>query len=485
MSVRSAAFWAALSQYIGFALQFISSVIIARYFLDPAEVGVFSVAFSAAAIVHGLQDFGLNRYVVGAREMGDREIRLTFSVSIAVAIFITGTILLIANPIASFYDNQDLFLIISVIGISYIFIPFTVVPLALLQRNMDFKSYSFVDIGSNIVSVTVTILTAWYGFSSAALAFGVLAYQFSRAALSQYFNPIFRIWPPTYKGTAEIFRYGLSSSLLSLTGSVASRAPDLIIGKVISDAALGLYGRATGLALQFRLLVGGPIASVFYPSLARARDRGEHLGDHYLRLTAALCAVTWAAMAGLAVASEPLILTVYGERWAETAPILVWIALAQIFFIAVPMQIEVGYLLGSWRRVIELTIIDAVISIALLAFAAQHGLIWVAISRVAHGAIWWLIHSIFVQRLVKFRWRDLFMIYVQTGIAALAAVIPLLAAYYLWMPPSEMSFALLALLSLLGVGLWYLALCAVRHPSAADLRELAVQQFRRFTKPAA
>src|SRR5690606_14186684 len=31
MSVRSATFWAATSQYVGFALQFASSVIIARY----------------------------------------------------------------------------------------------------------------------------------------------------------------------------------------------------------------------------------------------------------------------------------------------------------------------------------------------------------------------------------------------------------------------------------------------------------------------
>ena len=69
ISLRSATLWAAVAQYSGFALQFVASVIIARYFLGPAEIGVFSVAFSAAALVHGLQDFGLTRFLVGEPQL--------------------------------------------------------------------------------------------------------------------------------------------------------------------------------------------------------------------------------------------------------------------------------------------------------------------------------------------------------------------------------------------------------------------------------
>lgn len=102
MSLKSATMWAAIGQYAGFVLQFAASVVIARFFLDPAEVGVFSVAFSAAALVHGLQDFGLNRFIVGAKRIDDRLLRVTFTVSVAVALFITGTILLLARPLADF-----------------------------------------------------------------------------------------------------------------------------------------------------------------------------------------------------------------------------------------------------------------------------------------------------------------------------------------------------------------------------------------------
>ena len=473
MSLKSATVWAAISQYGGFALQFAASVIVARYFLDPAEVGVFSVAFSAAALVHGLQDFGLARLVIGAREFGDAMIRVTFTVSVAVAAFIVVAILLLARPIAAFYENEALYTISVVIGLSYVFIPFSVVPLAMVQRALDFRRYAFVEIACNVVSVTVIIVAAWMGYSSLSLAIGVFAFQLTRAVASQLVNPIFRVFPPSLRGSGEVFRYGGWSSLLSITGSIASRAPDLLVGKMIGEAALGLYGRATGLALQFRMLVGGPIGAVIYPSFARARERGEDISDHYLRLTAALCAVTWAAMAGLAVASEPLVLGLYGERWAGVAPLLVWIALAQVFFIAIPMQIDIGYLLGGWGRVISLTLADAAISIGLLYYFAQYGLVWAAISRVVHGAIWWIIHAAFIQSLVGFSWRALFAIYAKTAIGALAAVAPLLLAYSLWLPPDRMGLFPMVALSLVGVACWYGALVVVRHRSAGDLADLA------------
>ncbi|MXO65205.1 oligosaccharide flippase family protein [Altericroceibacterium endophyticum] len=479
MSVRSAALWAASSQYFGFILQFISSVVIARYFLGPEEFGVFSVAFSAAALVHGLQDFGLNRHIVGARQLGRKQIRQSVSISVVVALFIAVVIMAMAWPLALIYGNDDLVAITLVIGVSFLFIPFSVTSTALLQRDMDFRRCAFVDIGSNILNVTVLIGSAALGYSSLSLAIGVFSYQMSRAILAQYFRPIWRDLRLTYRGSFSMFRYGLSSSLVSLTGSASSNGPSLIIGKMISEAALGFYGRATGLALQFRLLVGGPIGAVFYPSLARARDRGENLGDRYIALTAALCAVTWAAMAGLAVAAEPLILIVYGDIWRETAPVLFWIALSQIFFIAIPMQIEVAYLMGGWKKIIWLTLAETIISLLLLAIFARYGLVWAAMSRMLHGVIWWMLHAFFIRRLVGFSWRSLLTVYAKTALAALVAVVPLLAGYRFWMAPADMTLIPLIALSCGGVVLWALALHFVRHPSAADLREIGLGLIRK------
>ena len=62
--------------------------------------------------------------------------------------------------------------------------------------------------------------------------------------------------------------------------------------------------------------------------------------------------------------------------------------------------------------------------------------------------------------------------------AAFAAVVPLLVSYTLWRPAIETPLAALALLAGAGVALWYTTLLAVRHPSAADLADVALGKLR-------
>ena len=61
MSVRTAAAWAITSQYASFAIQFVTSVVLARWFISPADLGLFSISFAAVTLVAFLQDFGVTR----------------------------------------------------------------------------------------------------------------------------------------------------------------------------------------------------------------------------------------------------------------------------------------------------------------------------------------------------------------------------------------------------------------------------------------
>ncbi|MFD2782751.1 hypothetical protein ACFS32_18750 [Novosphingobium pokkalii] len=49
---------------------------------------------------------------------------------------------------------------------------------------------------------------------------------------------------------------------------------------------------------------------------------------------AAYTGVTWPAMAGIATLAQPLILALYGPRWVAAAPLLRWVALAQLCYIS-------------------------------------------------------------------------------------------------------------------------------------------------------
>ena len=85
-----------------------------------------------------------------------------------------------------FDQGMTLFTITLMIGISFIFTPLAVVPMALVQRDMDFRKTAFVEGGAHLVNALVSIAAAWQGYSAMSLAFGVFAYQFTRAAQDEY-----------------------------------------------------------------------------------------------------------------------------------------------------------------------------------------------------------------------------------------------------------------------------------------------------------
>jgi O-antigen/teichoic acid export membrane protein len=473
MSVRSAAIWSMAAQYVAFAVQFVVSVIISRYFLSPADFGVFSIALSAAMLISVLQDFGIARYVAGEPNLSAEQIRTCFSVSIIFAFTIGVAILGVAWPVSNFYGDAALFPLLVIIAGSYLVIPFGIVPSALLSRNMAFRGLFFVNVGGALVNGVVAIALAAAGYAALSLAWALVAQAIVRAILAQWISKTPIPWPMTLKGARPILQFGSASSILFVSGAIGTRTPELIIGRILNMAAVGLFGRATSLTGQLRMLVAGAIGGVFYPAFARIRDRGDALGPPYARVVAGYCAVLWPAMAALAVAAEPLVLMLYGERWLGVAPLVRWIALAEIFLIAVPLHVELPILLGKIGPLIRYNIADTIVSIGLLMLAATWGVEEAAMSRVGYAVIWVALYAGFIQKLVVIDWIVLITLYLKSAVATVAAVAPLLLGYWLWVAPTEMKFWQLLVLSITGAILWLITLIVIKHPAASEIHAIA------------
>lgn len=464
MSVRGAALWSMSGQYLVFAAQFATNVIIARFFLSPEEVGLFSIALAAAMMVSVLQDFGITRYIAGEPNLSDAQIRTCFSVSILFALGVGLAILALAWPAARFYEDARLLPLLVVVAGSYLLVPFAIVPAALLQRDLDFRSLFYVNVGSAFAQAAVALGLAAAGFSALSLAWAAVAQQAARAIIGQWRSGRRPGFPLSLDGARPILRFGSGASLLYMTGALGTRTPELIIGRLLSIAAVGLWGRAMGLAGHLRQLVSGAVGSVFYPAFARIRDSGEDLAPPYLRVVAGYSATTWPAMAFLAAAATPLVLMLYGERWAAVAPVLVWIGLSEIIFTALPLHMDMPILLGRMRRLLQLNILDTIASIGLLVLACLWSLEWAAASRIGYALAWFAIYAGFMRGLVGFRWRDMLGVYAKSMAATLATVAPLLLIYWGWKGPAETGFLELAAAALLGCLAWLLVIFLVRHP---------------------
>lgn len=470
MNLRRSALWSMATQYGSFVCQFASSVIISRYFLLPAEVGLFSIALAAAMMAAIFQDMGISRFVTGQPEMREAHVRDYAGVAVGMGWLVAGGVALAAWPIAWFYHEPGLAPLMLIIAAAYAALPFAIVPAALLTRAMDFRVLFFANTGSAVIGAAAGIGAAAAGAGPAALAWGMLAQTLVRLAVVQIACPVWPRRPRERDAVQPMIGFSGASFVLSLSGAIGMRSQDLIVGHLLGLFATGIFTRATALAGQLSTLVVGAINGVFYPAFARKRDAGEDLAEPYLHLIACNTALNWAAAAGLAAAAGPLVHLLYGPRWMEVAPLLRWTALAEMLFFAVPLQMDVPIMLGRIRSLVWINCLDTAATIAILAVFCAWGVEAAAVSRLVAAVLWFAIYITYIGRLLRLSPLRLATIYLKSGLAALAAAAPMLLALDRgWFGPTP-GFLVLVGLSAAGAACWLAMLMLVGHPARAEVR---------------
>ncbi|MDE2406038.1 MAG: oligosaccharide flippase family protein [Sphingomonadales bacterium] len=468
MSVRGAAVWAMGGQYLSFAIQFVTSVIISRFFLSPREVGLFSIALSAALVASVLQDFGLSRYIAGLPTISETDRQRCSTVALCFSLVVAGLIAAAAVPMARTYGQPDLAPIMLIIAAGYLVLPLAVVPMAMMARTMSFHGHFAVHVSGALGQAVVGLTLSWLGYSSFALAWGTLAWNVVRGLVAQSLRPA-PPWPLRFEGIRPIVGTGSRLTTIYAIGAASSRTPDMVVGKLLGLFPVGLFSRATSLSDQFRMLISGAIGSVFYPAFARIRDRGDALGPAYLRVCAGYSAIIWPGMAGLALAATPVVRTLYGPVWQESGSLLTMISLTEILLIALPMVSDLPILLGRIGTMQVLSAIDAMMSISLLAAGCHWGVEGAAASRLVYGVGSLVLYGRFMHGLIRFDAVALAGIYARSAAASLAAIAPLAAVYALWMSPATITLPVLVAAVAAGVACWFATLLLLRHPAVDDM----------------
>lgn len=482
MSLRRSAVWSIATQYGSFLCQFASSVVISRWFLQPAEVGLFSIALAAAMMVSIFQDMGISRFVTGQPEMREDCVRDYAAVAVAIGWLVAAVVALAAVPLAHFYHQPGLAGLMLIIAGSYLLLPFAIVPAALLTRGMNFRALFFANAGSAFLGAAASIGCAALGAGAASLAWGMLATTLVRLVAVQIAHPVLPRFPRELQAVRTMLGFSSAAFAISLSGAIGMRSQDLIVGRLLGVYATGIFTRASALAGQLSTLVVGAINAVFYPAFARKRDAGEDLTGPYLHLIACNTALNWAAALGLAIAAEPLVHLLYGPRWAQVAPLLRWTAIAEVLFFAIPLHMDVPIMLGRIRTLVWINSLETLATIAILATFCTWGLEAAAVSRLVAAATWFLIYIGFICRLLALPLGRLTTTYLRSAICALAAGAPMAAAlHWQWFGPLPGFLPLLAL-AVAGVACWLVALPAVRHPAWDEVR-LILAQFAKVGRP--
>ena len=139
MSVKKGIAWLGLGQLFTTSLQFVSSIILARY-LTPFEMGLVAVAFAVVSVLSIFQQLGLTLLIIREPNLTEELKRSAFTVNAFVTTALSLTIVLVSYAGAAFVNDERVRHVALVLAICPLFGIFDFLPAAQLEREGRFRT---------------------------------------------------------------------------------------------------------------------------------------------------------------------------------------------------------------------------------------------------------------------------------------------------------------------------------------------------------
>ncbi|CAH1654275.1 O-antigen/teichoic acid export membrane protein [Hyphomicrobiales bacterium] len=432
--------------------------------VSPDEIGVFVIGGTIILLGEILRDFGASSYLIQAHAITTEGVRTTFTVTFVLSAFVIGVVLVTAGPIASFYGDARLAIVLRISTAGFMLGAFINPILSLLRREMAFDRIALINtIGGCVNGATaVGLAMAGFGYRSLALAYVASAVAILAAALA--LRPVMTTFRPGLADWRHVFAFGGYASATAVINNLYLAWPQLVLARILGFDAVGLFSRATMLVQMPERSLLSALQPVLLPAFAREVRAGGELSSAYLHGIALATAVQWPFLVGLAILAEPVVAIVLGPAWMGAAPVVRLLALGSLSLFAAFLTYPVLVAVGRIRDTLTASLVVLPPSALIVTLAAFHSLEAVAASLFVTGPLQMVVSFIVIRRHMPFPWGALIERLVRSAIVtAGASAAPLAIAVADGFTPHPGALALAGAVAGSAIG-WLVALSATRHP---------------------
>lgn len=345
-----------LAQIVKVVAQLGTIVVLGRL-LYPEAFGLIAMVAIFLAFLEVFKDLGLSSATIQRKDITHSDVSTLFWVNAGLGVLSATLVFMLAPWIAWFYGEPALTEIARWLCLGFILSGLTTQHLALLRRQMKFRSLAIVQIGAELVGMVTAIGLAWWGAGYWALVVQRLVWALLMMAGTWAFCGWRPGRPAHLRKVKELLGFGGNVTLASLINFSAQFFDQLLIGWYWGASSLGLYDRAHRLLLVPINNLNAPLFVVALPALSRLVGEPARYRNAYLRIVEKLIMITMPGAALLIALPDIIVLVLFGERWLEAAPILGWLAIAALYQ---PVTYTCSWLLMSQNRTSEMPILGLV-----------------------------------------------------------------------------------------------------------------------------
>ncbi|HXM60993.1 MAG TPA: lipopolysaccharide biosynthesis protein [Terriglobales bacterium] len=305
--------WRAGADWFSQILSWSSFIIVVRL-LTPADFGIVAMAMVLWAYLRYLGEFGIPQTIVTLRDLTEDELAQLNTVAILLGFGCFGLASLLAYPLAAFFKSPQLVWVVVVTCSGLVALGFRAVPEGLLSRDMRFRTLSLLDATTSIIAATATLVMVFLGLGYWSLVLGNLAGYAAQSVLTVAARP-HRFAFPRLGSLRRPLLFGWRVLVSVVASSAYERLDNVTAGRVLGQAALGVYGMAWNLANvpmeKLTTLVTTTIPTYF----AAVQNEPAALRRYLRTLTETLAIATFPATIGLALVARDLIPFALGPKW--------------------------------------------------------------------------------------------------------------------------------------------------------------------------
>ena len=259
--------WAAIQRFGSLAISFLSNIVLARL-LSPNDYGLIGMLSIFIAVSNTFIDGGFGVALIQKKDTTNKDFSTVFFWNIFLSLFLYFILYISAPLIQRFYDNIHMLSdVLKVLGVVLIINALTVVQLNRLRKEMKFKLLAKCNLSAAIISVTIAIILAYYGWGVWALVFQQIVYSLFNSIICWMVCK----WKPemifSLKSFKDLFGFGSFMMFSSLFNTFCNNINGLIIGKFFSASTLGYYTQSKRLEDVSTMGFLSVIEQVSYPML--------------------------------------------------------------------------------------------------------------------------------------------------------------------------------------------------------------------------
>jgi O-antigen/teichoic acid export membrane protein len=317
-----AVLWGGAGAFLRIVIQVGSQIALARI-LGPEQYGLFAIGVIVVSLAVFFSDSGLAYGLIQKPEVSDEDIRFVFTWQIILGCAVSLLVVTLGGTIAGFFNEPRAERIIQALAVVCFLNALGAIALNLLKRELDFKRLHLVQAGSYFCGfVLVGIPLAMSGAQAWALVVAFVVQSLLAACLMYRVtrHPVgFLPWQPS---AGYLIRYGVRVLATNLINWVMSNADRVLVGRLYSSAAVGVYATSYNVVSAPAVALIGVLQSALFSVFARAQDRPEALGAAMLTVVGAAALFVMPVFIGLGAVADTFVLAVYGEQWINAAEVL-------------------------------------------------------------------------------------------------------------------------------------------------------------------